>query len=698
MQKYQIRMSDTSTSGLLKFLPLRSFIHNDFWHKYAEIKIDIDRLDESGRSIVGTIALKKEKSTMIEVACSSFNTHYTDGSVPGFRCKGTLLNYNTMESFKQCDKKELLRTQAIRFYHDLMKLETITNSADLIHFFLLSFADLKCYKFYHWFAFPAPTELIYQYDDDQTLSAPDAAERMRLCIVQFLYQKRTPNEPFFIYHVNDGLKLLSECINHHNIEANFRTENIAEFYFCFYDPSGHSAEMPLSWHVRHPALAAQRIKCLRITGATSNELQYSGMTIYLPSNGTDVNNLVNWAGWEVDEKGKYLPRVSSLAQSMSPESLAESAINLNLKLMKWRLIPSLNLDTINKTKCLLLGAGTLGCNVARSLMAWGVTHMTIVDCGRVSLSNPVRQSLYRYEDALQGGKPKATTASERLREINPAAKITGVSMKIPMPGHPVSQGDGVAEIRDILRKLTGLIQEHDVIYLLTDSRESRWLPTMLGAFYGKLVINAALGFDSYLVMRHGYKTSGNSGGVKMETETIATYPAGFRRISGSDLGCYFCNDIVAPGNSMKDRTLDQQCTVTRPAVSNMASALAVELMVSLIQHGNAPAYYRIPKSDPLCQEQEPDGLLGIIPHSIRGNIGTLQTMITATERYANCVACSASILNRYACDKDEFIINIINGTESLETVAGLNKIMSSMFDEQDVKVSLDFESDCSDDS
>lgn len=224
---------------------------------------------------------------------------------------------------------------------------------------------------------------------------------------------------------------------------------------------------------------------------------------------------------------------------MDPHKLAETSTYLNLKLMKWRLMPTLNLEAIAKQKCLLLGAGTLGCGVARNLLSWGVRNITFVDSGKVSYSNPVRQNLYRHEDALHG-RPKAKTAAERIIEICPSATAKGVSIHIPMPGHTVSPAL-ISECKGQFDAIEALVKEHDVLFLLTDSRESRWLPTVLGAAHGKLVMNSALGFDSYLVMRHG----ANGGeGVADAVEAVA----GFKSVPGDQLGCYFCNDIVAPGN------------------------------------------------------------------------------------------------------------------------------------------------------
>jgi ubiquitin-like modifier-activating enzyme ATG7 len=104
-----------------------------------------------------------------------------------------------------------------------------------------------------------------------------------------------------------------------------------------------------------------------------------------------------------------------------------------------------------------------------------------------------------------------------------------------MPGHPIPNSS-LSETQENVRLLERLIEEHDAIFLLMDSRESRWLPTVISSSLGKVVINAALGFDSYLVMRHG---SSPGGGEEGKEEGKG---------KGKRLGCYYCNDIVAPAD------------------------------------------------------------------------------------------------------------------------------------------------------
>ena len=111
-------------------------------------------------------------------------------------------------------------------------------------------------------------------------------------------------------------------------------------------------------------------------------------------------------------------------------------------------------------------------------MAWGVRRMTLVDSGNVAYSNPVRQSLFEYKDCLDGGRPKAEAAAEALSRIFPDVEAVGLKLAIPMPGHAVGSLERDRVLEDVAT-LERLIQEHSAVFLLTDTRESRWLPTML---------------------------------------------------------------------------------------------------------------------------------------------------------------------------------------------------------------------------
>ena len=72
--------------------------------------------------------------------------------------------------------------------------------------------------------------------------------------------------------------------------------------------------------------------------------------------------------------------------------------------------------------------------MARTLLGWGVRDITLLDSARVSYSNPVRQSLYEFEDC-RGNVPKAAAAAKRLRAVFPKVRAEAVEMSIPMPGH-----------------------------------------------------------------------------------------------------------------------------------------------------------------------------------------------------------------------------------------------------------------------
>lgn len=152
--------------------------------------------------------------------------------------------------------------------------------------------------------------------------------------------------------------------------------------------------------------------------------------------------------------------------------------------------------------------------------------ITFVDNGSVSFSNPVRQPLFKFQDCANGGARKALRAAEALKEIYPGVQSEGHVISVPMAGHPILDEAGIRNDYEVLAQL---IQEHDAIFLLMDTRESRWLPTVMGKAMGKIVMNAALGFDSYLVMRHGL-----IGRDELQAQ--------------QSLGCYFCSDVVAPAD------------------------------------------------------------------------------------------------------------------------------------------------------
>jgi len=665
-------------------------------------KLHTFKLDSSPKKIKGFYesgGIHKEISSRFDLMGDAFDESSSSSSFFYCECEGVLYNSNTIEDFMKFEKyqmlKDFLKTQ---IYESILSGEWLNNPSKLTQFLVLTFANLKEHKFLYWFGFPsmvpeealmssAPLKLsascLFKNNTENVTAEIDSfvMESLRVKIDQ--YRKDCPSKQrgFFLVIPTisaDGKRTINVAPLS-DWSKYFNENKESNVYFAFIDPC--SLEQHPNLILKNYLIAIGLttklrnffVLCYREAPSKSDISNSFILQIQLPERLVPQNtDDLKCVGWEKNEHGKNLHRVVDVGFMMDPIKLAESSVSLNLSLMKWRMFPALNMELLAKQRCLLLGAGTLGCHVARNLLAWGIFNMTFVDRTKVSFSNPVRQPLFEFEDCIEGGKPKAKCAAEHIMKIYPRANAKHYAIDIPMPGHVVSD-ETRKEVQRNVEELSKLIQDHDVIFLLTDSRESRWLPTVIGNLHKKLVLTVALGFESFVVMRHGIYCDGNLNKVDR-------------------LGCYFCNDVVAPVNSLKDRTLDQQCTVTRPGASAIASALAVELLVSLLHH---PSGIHAPASH---KDEQVGDKLGLVPHQVRGSLSSFSNMILYGLAYSQCTACSEKVVNSLAKDGYLFLEKVFNDPDHLEDITGLKemkksaeKMMEGLITSDDEVVAGDFE-------
>jgi len=607
-------------SGRLQFLPLSSAIDIGFWFELSKRKLEEFRLDTRARDVFGFYGFANDPAVppLLHITKDSLGLASSFVGPLQVPVPGRLLVCNTLEEFKQMNKESALAEGS-----------SLVSAGHRNSFVLVTYPDLKNYLFYYWVAFPVRTF------DPITYEAKLVAEVVAEEALKQALSSAVETGKWREYEGFVGLNTREMSL--FPVQADTPADLV-----IYLDPASRPdlpSAVPRNFLVQRSRFFPQNPLILMALkdGITSNSklITFTHSRVFLITL-PKYPDSEEFVGWELNERGKLGPKAADLRPHMDPTALANSAVDLNLKLMRWRLVPDLNLDQIARQKCLLLGAGTLGCGIARGLLAWGVRKITLVDSGKVSYSNPVRQNLYTFEDC-KAQRPKAVAAAEALKRISPGVDATGVQLQIPMPGHTLSGREASVE-QDYLH-LSELIQAHDVVFLLTDSRESRWLPTVLTSLYSKICLTAALGFETFLVMRHG---------------------ASVLQGTQDRLGCYFCNDVVAPRNSLVDRTLDQQCTVTRPGVAGLSAAIAVELMVSLLHHPEQAAA-PVDATTPL----------GAVPHQIRGLLSTFEQNIYQGRAFSKCTACSLPVLESLQQQGFAFLRTVCEDPESLERLLGL---------------------------
>lgn len=649
---------------VVQFAPFASLVQPGFWHELTRMKIDVLRLSEDAVAVNGSYSVgrsirDRETGQDIALGCNftvGEDAYQNAPQLPpmSVQATGIFKNFNTIEDFKAADKAALVNCVVSKIWDSII---TTKDTSLLTQFLLITFADLKKYQYFYWFAFPAfVSKPAWQISENGWKSADEEIQGLEYIYDSLLKSTRS----FFLVKEIGGITEVGLIEQYEEFFTGVASENRV---IGFLDPSA-LPENP-GWPLRnlltflravYPSQTSSvRVLCWRDSEKPNPGKPWRSRFGVVSVGEGDPTTKPSAIGWERHPTtNKLSARVADLAPMMDPKRLADQAVDLNLKLMRWRILPSLDLDKVASTRCLLLGAGTLGCYVARTLMGWGVRTITFVDSARVSFSNPVRQPLFEFEDCLNGGKPKAACAAQRLIKIFPGINATGHDMSIPMPGHPIPPAS-VEQVKKDVERLEKLFDEHDVVFLLMDSRESRWLPTVLGAAKGKIVLNAALGFDTYLVMRHGARAS---------------------TTTGTRLGCYYCNDIVAPADSLTDRTLDQMCTVTRPGLASIAASTAVELLVSLLQH---PDGLHAPPPPPQANGAAADpstsgSVLGLVPHQLRGFLAQFRNLPITGAAYDRCTGCSETVLKAYEEQGFDMLLKAFNEPGFLEQLTGLDKL------------------------
>uniref|UniRef100_A0A0X3NLP3 Ubiquitin-like modifier-activating enzyme ATG7 n=1 Tax=Schistocephalus solidus TaxID=70667 RepID=A0A0X3NLP3_SCHSO len=580
----------------LRFIPFDTVVDTAFWHALAKRKLEDYKLMEGPFPITAefTSGTAPGLTPRINVDLNSIQDPSNISSQCNncFRVEGSLFTLNTIDQFKELDKQSFINNfgqeHIVPIVAASKKLPEKSNR--LLRFLLLTYCDLKHHKFYFWFAFPSPLQQQgFHILNRKPILEEFSQPQLDNLLASYDKWRENSKDVFFSFRVE--------------ADGDARVFSLSEFdasqennYLGFSDPSSDT-DHP-GWPLRNLLFATSstltspfpetvKVLCFRDRYAHGKRIFSHSFVLrisLLQKPSPSETKFVGWEKWQ----GKLQPQRVNLSSTMDPIKLAESAVDLNLKLMVWRMLPDLDLATLGKTKCLILGAGTLGCNVAQQLLAWGFRKMTLVDNASVSYSNPVRQTLYTFEDAKAGIK-KAEAAAAGLKRIHPCVEVFGVELTIPMPGHAISSisvptdaalQPQVVAARKACEQLDELICTHDVVFLLLDTREARWLPTMLATYHSKIAITAALGFDSYLVMRHGLPRSpGTSPSQPSNQETASKAPGdgGLRQLSGSQLGCYFCNDVVGPANvSLACPSISPVSSSRCETVLSISSALSLD--------------------------------------------------------------------------------------------------------------------------
>jgi hypothetical protein len=146
----------------LSFYPPSCAIDPGFWEELYQRKVNVYKLDDSAQRICAV--LTSEGDLGLSTESFGFSDQPETHTQP-FCAQGSIQNFNTIEAFKELNKKAYLQSKAAILYHHMLDPIEVTPEGHsitaairfphLLHsFVLIMFADLKAYKYTYWFGMP----------------------------------------------------------------------------------------------------------------------------------------------------------------------------------------------------------------------------------------------------------------------------------------------------------------------------------------------------------------------------------------------------------------------------------------------------------------------------------------------------------------------------------------------------------------
>uniref|UniRef100_A0A915LL84 Ubiquitin-like modifier-activating enzyme Atg7 N-terminal domain-containing protein n=1 Tax=Meloidogyne javanica TaxID=6303 RepID=A0A915LL84_MELJA len=403
-------MEQSPTKTRCSFIPFTTFIDPLFWNEVNRLKINEWKLDESPKTIHCNLTFHGSQSSD-SLLCfdheslknvSEDNVKINSGI---YNVEGTFLLLNTKKAFLELDRTILLKNIA----------ET----------------DVKNFAYYFWNCIPA---LLFPENIHQT--SQFELPKIELHSLAFEFLVSNNGKPFILTNDQKALKL----------EELIEQKSPDDFLFVFPNPS--EVQEKFGWPLRNLLAAIAYLKPtwskLRVFSLTRLYQNSFISTLFWDIIKNEIETIPKCVGWERTSSDKLIYRSVDLKFMLDPINVGfhqidimEQSVDLNLKLIRWRQAPSISLDKFTSLRILLVGAGTLGCNIARALLA---------------------------------GLSKADAAANALRRIYPKVEAKGIHMKVPMPGYPFSDEEE-DNVRQSCNQLEECIKNCDVLFLVMDSRE-----------------------------------------------------------------------------------------------------------------------------------------------------------------------------------------------------------------------------------